>query len=909
MTPRPRAVSESVIGERRPVLSGLASSVVVGFTDLVGKARLVRGRPVIWVLGAALVALALVLDVVVIAPLAPIELGAPLPWWSLAIFFAVAEIFIIEFTSRQDTHSFTLSELPLVVGLFVLAPRDLILAQAVGATAALLLQGPRQPIKILFNIGNFMVGTAIAVLVFRQLVALGDPLGPAGWFAGFSAAFVSDTLATLLVLTAISLSEGRPPTIPRLIGLGTLYTLADTSLALVSVVVLLLHPVAGWLLIVLACVFFFGYRAYGSMRQRHESLETLQRSTRSIELALSVDRVAETLAQRARDMFHADRVDVLFLGGTDGPRRVMHLDHDGDAGWVTLPKAPDGQHGPDRPPVTLPTAPARLTPEAIAEITGREPDGMATIAAPLKADGESLGVLVVGIDGGDWRAEQLTLLDTFANHASVAIQNARLVERLRHQAEDHEFQATHDALTGLPNRVLFRRALSQAVAHAAMDGGGFAVLIMDLDRFKEVNDTLGHHSGDVLLRQIAHRLTRVLDSSVFIARLSGDEFAVLAPGVDDYPASVILAGQLLAAFDEPVEIQEVHVDVEGSVGIALFPEHGGDGDTLLQRADVAMYQAKASHNGFEIYRPDRDLNTPARLALMGELRTALDQGQLAVVYQPQLDVALGRIGGAEALVRWVHPRHGEIAAGEFVPLAEQTGLIRPLMLFVLRDALDRCRAWRGEGFALTVSVNLSVRNLLDGTLADEIAEALAERDLPPAALIVEITETSLMSDPVRSEAMLHRLRNIGVGVSIDDFGTGHASLAYLKRFPVSELKIDRAFVREIDTDEGDLRIVESTILLAHALGLRVVAEGSETAGVTRRLQELACDVIQGYDFGRPITPDAFRRRLLEERWLAGRTATERRGPGPGGRRASDALPPMLGVPTTASITVPSFRRP
>ena len=823
------------------------------------------GPRAIWMFSAVLLISALLVDLRVIPPGQALIGDTGVPWWLIAAIFAVAEVFVIEFTLRNDTHSFTLSELPLVVGLFLLPPDQLILAQLVGAGAALIIQGPRTPVKLVFNVANFMFGTALACLVFRLIASPADPLGPTGWGAGFAAAFVSDTLATLLVLTAISLSEGRPPRIPRLIGLGTLYTLADTSLALVSVVVLSRHPDSAWLLLVLASVFFFGYRTYGSLRQRNESLETLQRSTRSIQQALRFEPVAESLLENAQELFGAAIVELwLFPQGGEpghGVRRTVE-----GVVWVQLPEIPPGvawnRIGESAGPVRLTRR------EAMEQLGSPSAAGYReTMLAPILFDAAPAGMIVISgrrPGSGGWRGEQLALFETLANHASVSIQNARLVEQLRRQAWEQEHDATHDTLTGLANRALFRRQLAEAVQEAVRTSDSLAVMIMDLDRFKEVNDTLGHHSGDELLRHIAGRLSHTVGSRGTIARLSGDEFAVLLEHVHGPQTATALATAMAVALQAPFAIQEMQLDAEGSIGIALFPEHGGDADTLLQRADVAMYIAKSSHTGYEVYRPDRDQYSPARLALTGELRSAIDSGALTVLYQPQLDTASGRIHGAEALVRWVHPRHGMIAAGDFVPLAEHTGLIRPLTIFVLGEAMARCRGWRDAGYPLVVSVNLSARNLLDATLGDEISRMLAEHRLPASALTLEITETSLMSDPVRSEAILDRLRALGVGIAIDDFGTGYASLSYLKRFPVTELKIDRGFVHGIDDDPDDLRIVRSTIELAHGLRLRVVAEGAETARVTARLTHLGCDVIQGFSVGRPMPAELLTERLRRD---------------------------------------------
>jgi diguanylate cyclase (GGDEF)-like protein len=406
-------------------------------------------------------------------------------------------------------------------------------------------------------------------------------------------------------------------------------------------------------------------------------------------------------------------------------------------------------------------------------------------------------------------------------------------------------QAMHDALTNLPNRRLFRDRVHQAVLLAKRAEGRAAVMLLDLDRFKEVNDTLGHHIGDLLLQQVANRLQSSLREGDTIARLGGDEFAVLLPTVAGEDAAGQVADKILRALEEPFTLRGWTFDIEASVGVALFPDHGESVDSLLQRADVAMYLAKEHRGGWELYRSERDRHSPRRLALLGELRRAIEDGHLSLHYQPKADMRTGAVRGVEALVRWDHPEHGMIPPDEFVPLAEHTGLIRTLTLFVLDRALVQCRAWQDEGLRLGVAVNLSVRNLYDPSFPDEVRVLLLRHGIAPELLELEITESLIMADPLRATAVLGRLGSLGVGLSLDDFGIGYSSLAYLKRLPVDEIKIDKSFVMNITQDESDALIVRSTIGLARSLGLRVVAEGVESEESWARLVALGCDVAQG----------------------------------------------------------------
>ena len=423
--------------------------------------------------------------------------------------------------------------------------------------------------------------------------------------------------------------------------------------------------------------------------------------------------------------------------------------------------------------------------------------------------------------------------------------------RLRQHALENQRLAQHDELTGLPNRALFSELAREAVVDASRrSGGGAAVLLADLDRFKEVNDTLGHHIGDKLLRAVGERLREWLRDGDTVARLGGDEFAVLLPEARGVDEAREVADRLLAVLRAPFLVDGVALEMGASVGIACFPEHGQDSTRLLQCADVAMYTAKVAHRTMT-YDAALDVNTPERLALYGELRRGIDEGQLTLHYQPRVDIDTRRVVGAEALVRWHHPDRGLVQPDDFIPLAEQTGLIRPMTLWVLRTALRDCVRWRAAGHELSVAVNLSVRSLLDDGLAAEVAELLDESGLPPLALELEITETTAMADPGRSLVVLGELHALGLRLALDDYGTGHSSLAYLNELPVDTLKIDRSFVTAMDTSSQDATIVRSTIDLARNLGLQVVAEGVETRTSWQTLTHLGCDSAQGYWLARP----------------------------------------------------------
>ena len=420
----------------------------------------------------------------------------------------------------------------------------------------------------------------------------------------------------------------------------------------------------------------------------------------------------------------------------------------------------------------------------------------------------------------------------------------------------------HDALTGLPNRVLFNDRLQQAISTSRRSHQPVSVLVMDLNNFKDVNDTLGHHNGDLLLKEIGARLeSAVMRESDTVARLGGDEFAILLPS-DDSVAAQVVARRLLEKLQRPVILEGQSVDARGSIGIASYPEHGEDAPMLMRRADTSMYVAKHGNTDFAVYDPSYEQDKHERLSLMGELRRAVEQDELTLHYQPKAVLAGGRAAHVEALVRWQHPERGFIPPDKFIPFSEQTGFIGKITLWVIESALRQSQLWRSRGLEVNISVNISARDLLGPELPEAFEELLGAYEVPPRSILLEITESAFMKEPARALATMQRLHGMGLNLSIDDFGTGYSSLAYLKKLPVSELKIDKSFVKDMATDEDDAIIVRSTIDLGHNMGLRVVAEGVENQEALSLLKSLGCDFAQGYYISRPLPPDQV------ECWLA-----------------------------------------
>ena len=448
------------------------------------------------------------------------------------------------------------------------------------------------------------------------------------------------------------------------------------------------------------------------------------------------------------------------------------------------------------------------------------------------------------------------------------LREARVRQERRQASETIHRLAYTDPVTGLPNRIRFREYVQQAVEEAR-GKHPLALLLMDLERFKEVNDTLGHSRGDNLLQQVGARLHSALFKPDTVARLGGDEFGVLLPRLAATEDVKLVIKKLQDFLQAPFMIDGIPIAVEASIGVATMPEHATDADTLLQRADIAMYRAKRMATGYALYAPDYDPHSPERLGLMAELRDAIEHDQLVLHFQPKVEIANRRIVGAEALVRWQHPRRGLLQPDKFIGIAEPTGLMAPLTRWVLTEALSHCQDARRENIQFQISVNLSARSLHDPRLPDMVEQALIKTGAEPQQLMLEITESAIVLDPERAAETLTALSRMGIKLSIDDFGTGYTSLASIKRLPINEIKIDKSFISSMLSDKNEAVIVHSIIDLGHNLGLTVVAEGVETQETLDALAVFECDEAQGYFISSPQTYDALKRWLLTSSWKIG----------------------------------------
>ena len=777
----------------------------------------------------------------------------PSAWWLLVPLFAVTEVLVIHLPTLRNAHSHTLREVPAVAGLVFLSSGEYVAAYVLGAGLALLVARKQRGLKLTFNLSMFFLEAALGSVVYQALVAGAEPGEARGWLAALAAVLATDLVSAVAVTVAISVTENSVDrgALRDSLAPGLLAALVNTCMALLVVVLVVREPIALSLVAVVLAVLVVVYRAHVALSTGYARLQHLYEFVRSAERPADVDQAVLTVLADARKVMRADRAELVVLpdGGEPGARFSMDRDAEvvktpytgatpeSDAWWApaalgqaVLRTDAARSRGTERP-----TEPGAAAPK----------DGM---ASPLHVDGRVSAVLLVkerAFQKQTYSPEDLRLFETLAAHAAVALDKARLVDHLRRVAAEREHEARHDPLTGLPNR----RAFQEAVAALAADGLTGAVMFLDLDDFKDVNDTLGHDAGDILLQKTGEHLRQVCPG--IVARLGGDEFAVLLPCASADEA-LVRARELHAATARPVVLETFTMVTKVSIGVALIEGRDADPNELLRQADIAMYEAKNSGTGVELYRPEDGRAVARKLVLAADLPAAVDAGELTVCYQPQADAATGRIVGAEALLRWEHPTYGPVPPPEIIMLAERVGHLRPLTDAVLREALHQRAVWAAAGFELTVSVNITALDLRDEGLPETVEDLLVLSGTPARALTLEITEQGVMEDPDRCVSVLDRLAAIGVRLSVDDFGTGYSSLAYLERLPVHEVKIDKSFVQRLDLTSSDDTVIRATITLAHDLGMHVVAEGIETRVAWAQVARLGCELVQGYALARPL---------------------------------------------------------
>jgi diguanylate cyclase (GGDEF)-like protein len=772
---------------------------------------------------------------------------------------------------RRGGHAVSLSEIPVVLGLIFAGPLVLLLARVVGGGAGLILLRRQRGVKLAFNVAMLGLHTTVGAAVFHALAATPGTLGPRDWLAAYAAMVVVEILGSMLITAAIALHDdpGEWRRLPGTALREVPFVAVTTSIALASALVVQHDLRAVTLLAVVFSVTFLAYRGYVRQSQGHAQVESLYAFTRALHGSVSKGDTIRTLLDQVRDQMRAELAAIVIFDRPSETWTRICMANKAEVETQSLPRAAASAWWAPAArgqPVLVRADKARA-----GQLADAPRDG---IAVPVAIGDVGTAVLLVADSLPDiptFDEEQVRLFQALANHAGVSLANAGLLDRLRAEVRDKEYLALHDPLTDLPNRSRFLQLLETSLAKPGT--GITAVMLMDLDRFKEVNDALGHDTGDALLRHVAERLRSHLADRGVIARLGGDEFAVLLPGLASTEEAVAVGRDLARAMDPPVPINQLNVNARASIGIACGPEHGDAAATLLQRADVAMYAAKKANSGVRVYQPRDDKNTAQRLALIGDLAEAIERRDLSVHFQPKVEPGSGIVTGAEALARWHHSEHGTIAPDVFIPLAEHSGLIRPLTNYILEVALRRCAAWQRAGHDLEVAVNLSPNGLLDTTLPDTVTRLLGQAGVAASTLTLEITESTIMADATGGVATLRGLRAVGVKLSIDDFGTGHSSLSRLRELPVHEVKIDKSFVQQLAVDDRDRAVVRSVIQLGHAVDLQVVAEGVEDAVTADHLATEGCDLIQGYFISPPLPADQF------ETWLADQP-TRRSNAGP-----------------------------
>jgi diguanylate cyclase (GGDEF)-like protein len=777
------------------------------------------------------------------------EGGPVVTWWQLAPVFVLASAFAFHVEINSEAYTFSVSEVPLILALFFTEPRELLVARLLGEAAVLVLYERQAPTKLVFNLSVFFAESTLALTVFHALAGASGPLDPRAWLSAWAAVAAASVLSTSAVWVVIRLHGGRADAGRLLLAAGVTTT-CNASLAAVAAVLMISDRAALIPLILIATVLIAAYRGYNRLTKRYDGLQLLYQFT---SITSGAHRPAETLQRvlaEAGRLLRAERALIaLYAPGEEVPWLVVHHPEpaDGHPPRTTLPAPLRDLVIDQGAALTIPSTTKDPGQQRVLAELGVED----CLAAPLITGGQVTGVIVVTDRLGrvsTFDGEDARLFATLAAQAAIALENGRLIERLHEQVQAREHEALHDSLTGLPNRTLLGRSLD-----TALDAGGpVGVLLMDLDGFKEINDTLGHQTGDQVLCEVASRLGATVGEQGLVARLGGDEFAVVLPLLTGTEQALELAHQVKDAIRQPIDLSTLTLEVGVSIGVATRPEHGDDPTTLLQRADIAMYSAKRQRAGVAVYNPSIDGNSERRLRIAVELRAALHAREIEVHYQPVARAVDGHVVGAEALARWRHPELGAIAPDEFIPVAEHTRIIHELTRYVLDQALAQVRAWNAAGLDLSVAVNLSVHVLRDIDWPAKVMQLLAKHSVPAHQLTFEITESATLADPDHVIRMLNQIAASGVTFAIDDFGTGYSSLAYLQRLPVDKIKIDKSFVIPMATDPAAATIVRSVIDMARNLDLTVVAEGVEDQRTLDHLTSIDCHYVQGYYLSKPI---------------------------------------------------------
>jgi diguanylate cyclase (GGDEF)-like protein len=787
-------------------------------------------------------------------------------WMLAGVFFVVlivTNIGVLHVVLRRQGISVTVDEMPLVLALFMLPPVAVIVTCTL-ASLVTQLRRRMSPAKLWFNVAKAAAGSSMACVVLTALPPLPERVGPTTWAILFVATMTSSLISIFAVVGVISLVQSKQAgwdtaraatpgvvtgCINVLVGLLILSAVATTVWS-----VLLLAVLVGALAVV--------YRSYADFFRQHRTLSEVYELTRALTESGQDSTLIDSLLVRVRALMGAEFA-TLYLPQQGRHPEVLLTSKVEAAGLLDITRTPlpiRDRVISERRTVAVGS---RFERDADLQSLLRPADVKDCIAVPLRSGQAVIGTLEMVNRLGDvkhFMPGDVQVLETIAAHAAVAVENSRLVDRLR-------YDAYHDRLTGLPNRRRVTDALAASVK-VRTPGEIVAVLLFDVAGLRDVNESMGHANGDKLLVEVARRLRTLAGSGALVGRIGGDEFVVTLRA-ESTEAAVQLATDLREQTRHPMAVGALTLDVDTAAGVAVQPDHGDDPDVLLQRAELAANAAKALPYGVQLFHPALESRAVRRLGLAGDLRRALDAGELEVWFQPKVTLDGRQVVGVECLARWNHPVHGMVAPEDFVAVAEHTGQLDRLTEVVLTEGIRRCRKWADAYRPMSVSVNLSARSLLDPRFPALVERLLTDYAVPADQITFEIAEAGMLGDTERALPTLTRLRDLGVRLSVDDFGTGASSLSYLRRLPVHEVKIDQSFVQGMATDSGDLAIVRAVIGLSREFGLTVVAEGVESELTLGLLEEMGCEIGQGFLFSRPL-PYA---RL--EAWLSAQTEPEK----------------------------------
>jgi diguanylate cyclase (GGDEF)-like protein len=825
-----------------------------------------RSIGLIWALAGVALALAGIAVAAHVGQLGPLS-SPHLPWWALALGFAAAERAVVHLHFRRSAQSVTLSDLPWVLGLIFASAPQLLIGALLGSAAVWILDRRLAPLKLVLNVAQLAVAVCISETIVHAYTSHAATIGPGLWLATLAAIEAGALVSLAMIAAAIALSEG-PLTLPALrqmFGVDLVTTIANTTLALTAAVVLREDSEALALMLVPAAIVYVAYRGYFTERQRHDKLEFLYEAARTLAQAPDVIGALEGLLERAREAFRVEFGELLlFSSHGQTPLRIASPSS-GDA----APQVPlDAGAADELRALVEVQSPVRLgapSPQAGAlEAYLHSRGARQAIAAQLPGDGRIVGIVLlanrIGVVRG-FDAEDVKLLRALARDTSVAFQFDRLEQaiwQLRELQDRLDRQASTDALTGLPNRDAFAAELAKALD---ADAGSLSVLFLDVDDFKRVNESIGPARADELLIAIAQRVAACVLPTDTVARLGGDEFAVLLRDVDDpMQAGLAAAERIRRALSTPLAAAGKRALAQASIGIAAGRSGYDDADELMRNADVAMYQAKRSGKGrAALFEPRLRSAAIDRHGMRADVEMALERGQLRVDYQPIVSLADRRVAGVEALLRWQREYGKLLTANEFVPLAQETGSIVAFGEFVLADACRHARDWVARGAlgpAASVHINLSATELDDPLLAARMTDAIERSRLEPATLVIEVSEATVLRDVRQANLRLTQLREIGVRLAIDQFGTGHAALSYLRELPVSFVKVAQTFVQSLTRGPQEIAFLRTITELCQTLGLRLVATGVETHEQLELLTSLGCDLGQGFLIGRPASGES-----------------------------------------------------